>query len=120
MQGIKIQGQMGFFAEWVNGTNPEKWKADGKIDWIKKLGPEWVRPLWLSADPIFILGVHCNGSVWALCALQIMRRSSQCPLCMKSHDHLLLTESRCFCRYGWGRCTTSYCVRATGTRATWW
>ncbi|KAK9809341.1 hypothetical protein WJX73_006895 [Symbiochloris irregularis] len=51
-EGIEINGLMGFFAEWVNGTNPEKWRSEGKIKWIQKLGPERI---WLGALHDFIL-----------------------------------------------------------------
>ena len=55
LQGVDIKGQLGFFAEWMPGANPEKWSKDLKRQWVNRIPIEWVRHLpqhaWAVAGP---------------------------------------------------------------------
>ena len=43
VQGAKIEGQLGFFAEWMHGVNPETLNKELKRQWIISIPIEWVR-----------------------------------------------------------------------------
>ena len=42
MQGHELNGQLGFFAEWMEGINPERMRLTEKRDWISRIPIEWV------------------------------------------------------------------------------
>ncbi|KAK9819747.1 hypothetical protein WJX72_001871 [[Myrmecia] bisecta] len=51
-QGIEVNGQLGMFAEWARGTNPESMGKEAKRVWANSVPIEWV---WYAAVHDFIM-----------------------------------------------------------------
>lgn len=49
-QGIEVNGQLGFFAEWLEGTYAEKMTIHAKTAWMSRIPVEWVGPLPCNAS----------------------------------------------------------------------
>ena len=79
LQGVEVKGQLGFFAEWMPGANPEKWSKEQKRQWVNRIPIEWVRQLpqqalilatliWVSMIHWIAQARHAVGSVAAACS----------------------------------------------------